>query len=821
MTVPEWVTAVPATPAVHNEPSNAYQWQQLSQDELVSLRGNLIESIVSAVVQAIAGFTTLTQGAADTLAAIFTDLFDLLGNPLGLGTGDPTLTGDASQIPLLGPVLALIQDIPGLGDLLEIITGTEDGDLNDLATWVRGLLSGSSLISAGQITDTQSDLWPLGIFPDADSVAGNGIWVFDPEVSRTADSTGSVKVVADGTMKALRGVSTTVVPGQQFSPSVFMRRDGYAGTGTPVQFHVAEYIDDVLVNIAEVVVYGPPSASGGWVELTGIYTVPAGVNTIKPRLVVTDDATAGTLHFDDASPGNVTGKWSGLPSAVQEGVERWQLLVDSIFNAATGGSRFGALVEDVFDALKNINPANVGGVNGPDNIADSIREMLDSIVGGAVGQQGSGASNADAFNIFKAIGTYAGLGQASWDVLGVRDNSPVDEGLLPGSEANFNLTVANASLTVTPTVSLITTFRVKRSAPLGVVEWLGCGTSGVTAFYLNIRKRNVFGARELVFHSDNLVGDLIAGSTPGWESCVLDEPIARKAGEDYEYEFVTVGANHTIKGISFTDTIPDHPSAKSVAIGVAGRDHSSDPDNPTATIAFATVHSSPNVPWVSAAIDTGDDVNQRDPSTVYLTQAATIPIPNYVKYIHPVGLGAGGDGSAGLSFGTHGKPGEAGKWNATVWERDVHFTEGDSIDFDPASDDTESTVFTIIDTEYSLTAESGDDGTGTGIDGNWAGPGPAPLTFGEETYVGGNGQKAAGRDGVAPGGAGAGGSRLTGLFEGGGKGAPGAGWLHFIPGVSGGTEPDPLDTTPPTVGALTLDESTVSSLTVTASGHTD
>lgn len=729
------------------------------------------------------------------------------------------------MIPIIGPILSDIADF-----ILQIFgIDIENGeDYESDSVWsdvpvIGPLLQGifPKGVPAGAITDIQPNLWPLGIFPDADSLVGNGIWEFDPEVSRTDDDSGSVKVVADGTLKALRGVETPVTLGQKLAPSVFVQRSGYSGTGAPIQLQIVEYTGGVQVGIVTIDTYGPPTASGGWAELSGIYTVPAGVDMVRPRLVVTEAATAGTIHFDDAAT-TQTGKWSTLPDDVLEGVERWQLLVDSIFNAATGGSRFGALVEDVFDALRNINPANVGGVNGPDNIADSIREMLDSIVGGAVGQQGSGASNADAFNIFKAIGSHAGLGQASWEVLGVRDNSPVDEGLLPGSEANFNLTVANASLTVTPTVSLITTFRVKRSAPLGVVEWLGCGTSGVTAFYLNIRRRNAFGARELVFHSDNLVGDLIAGSTPGWESCVLDEPIARVAGEDYEYEFVTVGGNHTIKGISFTDTIPDHPSAKSVAIGVAGRDHSSDPDNPPATIAFANVHSSPNVPWVSAAIDTGDDVNQRDPSTVYLTQAATVPIPNYVKFVHPVGLGAGGDGSPGLSFGTHGRGGQAGKWNATVWEREVHFTDGDSISFTPASDDTESTVFTIVGTEYTLTAESGADGSGTGIDGNWTGPGPAPLTFGDETYVGGKDQKAAGRDGVAPGGAGAGGSRLTGLFEGGGKGAPGAGWLHFVPGsVEGGGEPDPLDTTPPTVGTLTLDDATLSSLTVTGSGDTD
>jgi hypothetical protein len=138
---PEWVVSTPATPEIHQEPSSPYQWQQLSQGELAELRTNLIESIVSAVVEAISGFLPFARPALEMLGSIFGDLFGLLGNPSGLGTGDPSLPSDAAQIPLLGPVLGLLENIPIVGDLINLLVGflsggslTEGGlgDLEDL-----------------------------------------------------------------------------------------------------------------------------------------------------------------------------------------------------------------------------------------------------------------------------------------------------------------------------------------------------------------------------------------------------------------------------------------------------------------------------------------------------------------------------------------------------------------------------------------------------------------------------------------------------------------------------------------------------------------
>lgn len=724
------------------------------------------------------------------------------------------------------------ENIPGvslLTGLFDFLGGIdlEDPDLNPIeagAQFFRRLLSFG--VPTAAITDQDPNMLRDRTFA-AGSIAnqyGDSAFTLDMTTSRTDDGSGSAKIVLDGDMHAIRSGSTQsdvmfVQAGQQITETIWVRHT--SAVGAVVVLQVVPFIGTTAQDPVTLATFRP-SGTVAWpgTPITGDWTVSDLVTGIQKRVLVFGDS--GTIWLDDAVSGPVG--LGALETPFGETLARWQLLVDTIFNANAGANQIGAALEDLFESLLNINPGNVGGVNGPDNIGDSVRAMLDSIIGGVVGQEGTGASLADAFNLFKGLGSDGFKGRSAFDLLADRGNSPTAEGPLPGSEANYEIASANTSLTVTPTVSLITTFAVKRSAPLGVVEWLGCGTAGVTGFYLNIRKLNALGTRTLVFHSDNLVGELIAGSSPGWESCVLDEPIARVQGEKYEYEFVTVGGNHTIKGMSFTDNIPDHPTAKSVALGIEGRDHSSDPDNPSATVSFASVHSSPNVPWVSTSIDSGEgDVSQRDPSTQYLgSTPTTIPIPNYVAKLHPVGVGASGGGSSGLGFGTHGKPGKPGKWNATVWEKGVHFNEGDFISFEPAANNSASTVFTIVGTEHTLTAESGADGTGTGIDGNWAGPGPVPFTFGDEPYVGGKEQKSAGRDGNAPGGAGAGGSRIAGLFEGGGEGAPGGGWLRFIPGTVSVPDPDPSDTTPPTPPtSISLVSSTTSSLTVSISGGTD
>ncbi|MFP9202789.1 hypothetical protein ACLI2R_16805, partial [Enterococcus faecalis] len=88
------------------------------------------------------------------------------------------------------------------------------------------------------------------------------------------------------------------------------------------------------------------------------------------------------------------------------------------------------------------------------------------------------------------------------------------------------------------------------------------------------------------------------------------------------------GGTHSVRGMSTTDDIPDHPFAQVVGLA-ATRDNSSSPNTPPSTIAKASVVRSGNIPWIETAIDTGNGVGYYDPISVYAVDDGTIPIPSW------------------------------------------------------------------------------------------------------------------------------------------------------------------------------------------------
>lgn len=151
---PDWVRNTPSTPAIHNEPPQNYQWQNLTSDQLASLRKNLVDSIIQVVVSLVRGIllpgdpgTQLQDWAEDVpgfdqLISIFggsgsgstgfgnviADFLGILGDPSGLGSGTPTLPG-VNSIPLLAPLQSLIDGIIGgsnnpISALISALTGT-------------------------------------------------------------------------------------------------------------------------------------------------------------------------------------------------------------------------------------------------------------------------------------------------------------------------------------------------------------------------------------------------------------------------------------------------------------------------------------------------------------------------------------------------------------------------------------------------------------------------------------------------------------------------------------------------------------------------
>lgn len=668
------------------------------------------------------------------------------------------------------------------------------------------------------------NLWPLGIFPEG-SLAASQTWVLDPDVSRTADGSGSLRVTADGTMKAVHGVATAVVPGQQFEPSVFVQWDGYAGTTAPILLQIKQYyrVGDVVtfVGLATVTSLGPTTPAGGWAELTGTYTAPedGSVNEIRGRLVVTENATAGDFHFDDASARNkLLAKWvAGLPEGLQETLARWQALIDTLHNTLTGATDFGHTLPQLIEALKSIPNDFVRGEFGPGTIGGALKRLADAIVSGAVGQSGEGAELADVETFIGLLSSWATQGRFAWEKAGIRNNTPVDAGLLPSARSNFPLSAITTQFAIAPGTSHIALDYIEEDMPIGAISWIGWGVAGITEFYVQVYRVNLAtrDLDEMLHESDNIVGllDPAAASPLGaihyYEP---PDPPGVVAGDLIGYRFIPVGGSHTIRGrVSAlpVDTVAPigAPAATHPVTGTAG-------DAPAA-IARADLTWSQNVPWVGIAVDTGSGSDHHDPFQQVLTDPTTLPIASWCDHVDGIVLPQGGKGAQG-GAGFYGNPGTPASFATVTWVRDTHFTGPTILTWD-------GTDLSIP--GFSITGNTGTDGAGfrPAILGKPIGKGPGTYEYNGLKAIGGDDQTAIGGAGTAPGGGGNGGSWF-GIFTSGGPGGAARAWVQFRKGALPGETPGSgeADTTPPNIDNLDVDvQATASTLTLTITGAVD
>lgn len=796
-----------------------------------AMRSRAVERFPSIFTGSTGGDPSVDISPFGIILGIWSEVNSLIAN------ADPADIQGPEDIPPL--LLDFIEGLPVVGtfvELVEAILGTYGGDddslqaiqqifgpIRQLISLVGKLLTLDSPINPVQLSQ---NLWPLGIFPDADSIAGSDIWVFDPAVTRTADSSGSVRVVADGTMKALLGVPTAIAPNQQVSPSVFVKWAGYVGTLAPIQLHIAEYfrVGDVVTRVGSTMVtpLGPSAASGGWAELTGTYTAPAdgSVNEIRGRLVVMPSATAGTFDFDDAGATyKLLAEWvSGLPEGLQDLLARWQALVDTIHNTLTGATDFGHTLPELIDALKNVPNDFVRGMLGPGTLGGTVLGLVDAVVSGAVGQSGTGAELADVEQFIGMISSWATQGRYAWEQAGIRNNRPADAGLLPSERSNFPLSSITTQFDIVPGTSVIAFDYIEESMPLGAISWIGWGVSGITEFYVQVYRLDLATGNlgELLHESANIVGLLNPAATSplgAFHTYEAPDPPGVVAGDLIGYRLIPVGGNHTIRG-----RVSGLPINTLAPIGAPAATHpvTGTPGTAPASIAKTALTWSQNVPWVGIAVDTGSGSDHHDPFQQALTGPTSIPIADWCDHVDGIVGGQGGKGAPGF-LGLYGNPGTPGSFTTVTWVRDTHFTGPTSITWDGA---------TLSIPGFSIAGNNGVDGSGTrlAVLGAPVGHGPGPFEYNGLKAIGGGDQTAIGGAGTVPCGAGNGGSWF-GLYSAGGPGGPARAWIQFrkgpLPGEETGSGEG--DTTPPNTSAMTvaISDVTASGFTLTPSGAVD
>ncbi|WP_292974672.1 hypothetical protein [Mycobacterium sp.] len=183
----------------------------------------------------------------------------------------------------------------GVEDFINMLQGLRDGNLSVLAPANTNRLDNPNFNGALSISDPSGD------------------FVWDSTVSRSPGAlAGSARATADGSEKELRSNKVSVAPGQVWTFVANLAAVGLAGAGSLAQLTAQPY--DAAGNELPPVVLassGALTGSGVWTappagamktgQLTADWTVPAGVTRVSLRMILTENATAGSLWLDDMS----------------------------------------------------------------------------------------------------------------------------------------------------------------------------------------------------------------------------------------------------------------------------------------------------------------------------------------------------------------------------------------------------------------------------------------------------------------------------------------------------------------------------------------
>lgn len=383
---PDWVRNTPSTPAIHNEPPQNYQWQNLTSDQLASLRKNLVDSIIQVVVSlvrgillpgdpggqlqqwaqdvpllgpllnAITGSDTTGGGGLAGLGAFFGDLTGLLGDPSGLGSGTPTLPGIGS-VPLLGGLFSggsiLGSLIPGL-DASKITTGT----------FGLGFIPN---LPASQIT---SGTFGTGLIPNLPaSIINSGSFLASliPSLDASKITTGTfgsalVQPVIDAVSQGFGGSTglnfaalQSFLGGLSFGGISF---DDLIGLfpGTTGGLSGSTGLESIFDDLSAVL--GSPTALGsGTPALPGIGSIP-----LLGGLLSGGSLLGSLIPGLDASKITTGVLGTGLiPNITKAMSTDMQAVIDGVYQAINGGSSTGNTVASVKTGLLAFPGANLVG----------------------------------------------------------------------------------------------------------------------------------------------------------------------------------------------------------------------------------------------------------------------------------------------------------------------------------------------------------------------------------------------------------------------------------------------------------------------------
>jgi hypothetical protein len=291
---------------------------------------------------------------------------------------------------------------------------------NQVASGLMGLIPFSHIGEAPKanlVTDPD--------FLDASVIDG---WGHDP--TGGFNGTGTRYVTADGATHELLGNLIGVSVGQVLSLGVKARWNGLVGTGTPVALAVTGYNDvGDAMDQKTVAAHNTTPTTTDFIDLTGPYTVPAGVSGLRTRLSVASAATAGTVYFSHVTVSKTQTIFQRLIAGQNPG----EVLTDDIshlfggiiqntldiLNKAAQGDfdhlvstiagDFGNTISDVADRLLSfldgaspLNGSNIASGNIVDDFVGGIGTIVNNIFGSLFGVPSTNATHEDAATALQA-----------------------------------------------------------------------------------------------------------------------------------------------------------------------------------------------------------------------------------------------------------------------------------------------------------------------------------------------------------------------------------------------------------------------------------
>jgi hypothetical protein len=404
-------------------------------------------------------------------------------------------------------------------------------------------------VGSGQITTTPQNLLKNWNFPDANSLAGETVWVWD--AATQAAPGGSAKVLANvnTNTKSLVSDPIQVVAKDNINISAWTQWNSLTYTGTPISVRLNLYdATNTFLTQITIATATMTGATSSWVQLAGNYVIPDASTAVWARLVynVSTTATAGSVWFTN---GSVT-KPNPIPQAAVQDL-----------TGILGGVDVGATFQHFVDAGVQGIVNDFGTLTGQSLAAfnqqiSNMARFLGYVTSGAAPTNSVAQIASKVDDTIKARAIQKAFNE---------NIDPTTDATFPLSQVWQNATLPTVACTAGATV--IGDITIRDGGDKNAVTWYGYPTGGnfgsISDFRVNVYSVNkTTGVRTKVHGSINLIGSATppgTGSIPVFNSYSLPSSIPNVPGDRITVEIATLGAGtYNVVGQTISGQIQVH-----------------------------------------------------------------------------------------------------------------------------------------------------------------------------------------------------------------------------------------------------------------------